>query len=135
MENKEKIYQLMDANFNRAKEGLRVIEEVCRFFIKNKDLTEKIRELRHILGEIAKEYYQQMVEVRDSKQDLGINWKEYARNDVKDLVSANFSRVEEAVRVLEEFSKIGYLSAAEKLKGIRYILYDLEKEIFKNLNV
>ena len=45
----EKILRVIDANFNRAREGLRVCEDVCRFFCDHKSLTVKYKLLRHEL--------------------------------------------------------------------------------------
>ena len=49
----KKIYRVIDANLNRAKEGLRVCEDTVRFILKDKILTKKIKKLRHDITRIA----------------------------------------------------------------------------------
>jgi len=48
------IYRVIDVNFNRSKEGLRVTEEFFRFVVKDENLREKLRRLRHKLDEVLK---------------------------------------------------------------------------------
>jgi len=43
------IYRIIDANFNRGREGLRVIEEYCRFYLNNSQLSGRAKQLRHLL--------------------------------------------------------------------------------------
>ncbi len=44
-----KIERLIDANINRLKEGLRVVEDICRYIHNDRNITSKIKELRHKL--------------------------------------------------------------------------------------
>ncbi len=48
--NNESVAQLIDANLDRAREGLRVIEDWCRFGLKEKQLIIKIKNWRQQLG-------------------------------------------------------------------------------------
>jgi thiamine-phosphate pyrophosphorylase len=40
------IYRILDANLDRAREGIRVIEEWCRFGLQNSQLTDLCKQLR-----------------------------------------------------------------------------------------
>jgi len=51
----EGVLRVIDANFNRCKEGLRVVEDIFRFIIKQNALRENLRKLRHALDKIAQE--------------------------------------------------------------------------------
>lgn len=134
MTDKKNIYRVIDANLNRAREGLRVVEEVARFIWEDKKLSRKLKNLRHSLTRISLENFDQklLIQCRDSLGDLGakgMGLHEGKRKDVKGIVHANLRRTEEALRVLEEFGKIIKKGSAEKFKRLRFKLYTLEKEI------
>jgi len=50
----QEIYRVLDANFNRAREGLRVTEEVARFILEDPQLTARLKDLRHRLITLQK---------------------------------------------------------------------------------
>jgi len=134
MKDKKNIYRILDANFNRAREGLRVVEEVLRFFWEDEKLSQSLKGLRHKLTKISKQNFDQklLLKYRDSEGDLGakgMGLYEGKRKDVKGIVQANLRRSEEALRVLEEFGKIIKKGSAESFKDLRFKLYTLEKEI------
>ena len=128
MRNKDK-FRILDVNLNRAREGLRVIEDIIRFSGEDRKLYQKLKRTRHSLSRITKEVYPQMLASRDSKNDIALSQKEKKRRDVKDILSSNFKRVEEATRVLEEFSKLVSADAGYKFKRIRFQIYTIEKDI------
>ena len=43
---KEKIKRIIDANVNRAVEGLRILEEIARFILEDKETTNELKNLR-----------------------------------------------------------------------------------------
>lgn len=123
----------MDANFNRAQEGLRVCEEVTRFVVCDIVLTRAFKNTRHEIVEALKEWNikrRLLLDSRDSKKDVGKASipSELKRSDYRDIFCANIQRVKESVRVLEEFAKIDNKKASGHFKAIRYILYDIEKK-------
>lgn len=125
------VARLLDANLNRAREGLRVVEDTARF-VWNKDrLYRTTRALRHELHRITNVSYRDLVRARESQNDTGRTLKEGARTSQDAVVAANIRRAQEAVRVLEEYSKVFSKKAAPQLKSVRYRLYDLEKQILK----
>jgi thiamine-phosphate pyrophosphorylase len=132
--NKEKIYRILDANLNRAREGVRVTEEVARFHFDDAKLSAKLKELRHELTRVTKKYFDQkkLLSFRDSKKDVGADSMgslEKKRVDINSIVQANLRRAQEATRVLEEFGKLISPDSATSFKKIRFRLYTLEKEI------
>lgn len=129
MNDNNKIYRLIDANLNRAREGLRVIEDTARFIFNDASLYRRIRLLRHSLTEITKKNYPSLIKSRNSVGDAGRAILEHKRKNLKDLMIANFRRVEEALRVLEEYSRLISVSAGSRFKDIRFRTYDCEKEI------
>ena len=126
------IKRIIDANINRAKEGLRVCEEVARFILNSRALTQEFKRLRHGINSITKRpgFFLNPIEQRDSLNDTGklIYAQELKRKDYRDIFSANIQRVKESLRVLEEFSKLKDRSSALSFKRIRYSVYELEKK-------
>jgi len=122
-------YRLLDANLNRAREGLRVIEDIARFLYNDKKLFQKLRNLRRSLSKITATIYPRLVKSREPETDVGRTIKEGKRGSLKDVLFANFRRVEEGIRVLEEFSRLISADAGERLKRIRFKVYAIEKEI------
>ena len=114
---------LIDANLNRAKEGLRVTEDIARFVLANKKLTKKLKKLRHQIT-LAGISVGKLVLSR--KTDVGArleNRMERLRKDYYDIVRANFCRTAEALRVLEEFSKLTNVKASKEFKKIRFLIF------------
>ena len=54
-----RIFQIIDANLDRAREGLRVLEDCGRFGLGNEKYVEKIKNFRQILGKNHLEVYKQ----------------------------------------------------------------------------
>jgi thiamine-phosphate pyrophosphorylase len=138
MKDKKKIYRILDANLNRAREGLRVVEEVARLYRQDKKLSKSLKNLRHRITKTSQKYFDQklLLKYRDSQKDIGakgMGFYEGKRKDVGTIVQANLRRAEEALRVLEEFGKIIDKNSAEDFKKLRFRLYTLEKEILGSL--
>jgi thiamine-phosphate pyrophosphorylase len=138
-----KILRIIDVNTNRAVEGLRVMEDVARFVLEDKELTLEIKLLRgkarKIIGELIENEnrFQQRLLQRKALKDIGRNLytsSEAKRESLLDIFSANAKRVQEALRVLEEFSKLTSPAAGKSIKDIRFNVYELEKEISLLLN-
>lgn len=134
--NEKNIYRIIDANLNRAREGIRVVEEVARLHFNDAKLSSKLKVLRHELTKVAKEYFDQkkLLSFRDSLKDVGADSMgnlEKKRADLNAIVKANLRRSQEASRVLEEFGKLIHPDSARAFKRIRFKLYSLEQEILK----
>jgi len=129
MAKRQDIYRVLDANINRAREGLRVLEDVARFIFNDRKTTQLLRSCRHDLDQSARKIYPQLIAARDSGDDLGRTFKEPKRKDLLGLTVANFKRVEEAVRVLEEFAKLFGARQGRIFKKIRFNMYQAEKII------
>jgi len=125
---------MIDANYNRAKEGLRVVEDVVRFVKNNRKLMCRIKSIRHALtGAISACVRESAIAARDSQRDCGRpsdQW-EMQRSGIGDILYANMQRVKESLRVLEECMKLFDHKAVRALKESRYAMYELEKDIFK----
>jgi len=122
-------YRILDANFNRAREALRVVEDIVRFTQDNENLYRRLKKIRHDLSKISSDIYPILLRNRNSAGDVSLPQKEKGRKNVKDILIANFLRAEEAIRVLEEFAKLISADAGYRFKKIRFAIYSLEKEI------
>jgi thiamine-phosphate pyrophosphorylase len=126
------ILRILDANFNRCKEGLRVAEDIFRFILQDDKLRRKIRHLRHSLDFITREkFFKDTILSRDSKKDLGknVDYLEIKRESCLDVLYVNLQRAKESLRVIEEFFKIISPKKVKNIKKARYELYTLEKNI------
>ena len=129
-----KVYRVIDANLNRAREGLRVVEEVIRMVLDQKGLTKDFKKLRHDLQRIVTSLPDQelLLKAREAEADVGraISTKaEKSRQEIKDIFAANMKRVQESLRVLEEFSKVLGNGYSEQFKQIRFKIYEVEKKL------
>ncbi len=127
------IYRIIDANFNRAREATRVIEEFCRFALNSALLTERAKQLRHTLCYcMDKLDANQLISSRDTLADVGIGQKvdnQLRRTNLKDCFTAAGKRLTEALRTLAEMMQTLNPSVAETIEKLRYEAYTLEKDI------
>jgi len=124
-----KVERLIDANLNRLREGIRVIEDINRYVYDNQELTPKFKTLRH---SIQKAYNSNRISNRNILGDIQKKSiaTELNRTSLEDIVIANFLRAQESSRVLEESFKLIDVELSEHFKNIRYELYELERLYF-----
>ena len=125
--------RIIDANINRLKEGIRVVEDIFRYAFDHKSIAIALKELRHEAK--LPELYSQLLSSRNSEFDVlkPSTDSEMSRSDLKSSVIANFKRAQEASRVLEEMLKSIDSNKAQSFKNCRYNLYTLEKKSFEVL--
>jgi thiamine-phosphate pyrophosphorylase len=125
------LFRVCDANLNRLREGIRVVEDIMRYRDNNKTLSSKLKELRHTAR--IDENLELLIH-RDSINDVlrPTISDELQRGSIGDILTANFKRAQESCRVLEELFKLHSSKYSEKFKHLRYELYDLEKTILLN---
>ena len=122
------LYRVIDANLNRLREGIRVVEDIMRYRDNNKDISSKLKLLRH---KAKIQETQELLKYRDSINDVlrSTIKSELNRSDISSIIIANFKRAQESSRVLEELYKLHSAEYSENFKYIRYELYALEKEV------
>ncbi|UEB50820.1 hypothetical protein [Campylobacter curvus] len=127
MSENERIYRVIDANLNRLKEGLRVVEDIKRYVFDDAQLAYKIKNLRHKAKIPANEF----IKFRDADSDVlkKSTKTEQDRQNLGDIMIANLKRAQESARVLEECFKLVNLECSELFKTIRYELYEIEKRL------
>jgi len=127
------VYRILDAAANRAREGLRVVEDYVRFTLDDRHLTQLLKNWRHRLAEVLSVVdVHQLVSSRDTRADVGTavqTRREGLRQTLQDVVIANFKRVQEASRTLEEYGKILSSELGRQFEALRYELYTIEKAV------
>jgi thiamine-phosphate pyrophosphorylase len=127
------VHRIIDANFNRAREAIRVIEDYCRFALNSAPLSERARQLRHELSAaINKLDAGRLISSRDSLGDVGAGKTvdtQLARISLTDCFTAGCKRLTEALRTLAEMSQTQNRTAAETIERLRFAAYTLEKDI------
>ncbi|MDK1032146.1 MAG: thiamine phosphate synthase, partial [Planctomycetia bacterium] len=130
---KHAILRILDANFNRAREALRVVEEAARFHLDEPYLVERIKNLRHRLtGGMAPFPPEELLSARDTAGDVGTGITadaETRRTGIGDILRSAFGRLSEALRVLEEYAKPLDARAGAQLEAIPYEAYQAEKAL------
>ena len=125
------MFRIIDCNINRVSEGLRVIEDITRFELNLPTQTSRLKNIRHSIRDLSKEYEIELLQNRDSLSDHGpeisINLNLNKDLNIKSLIISNFKRVQEGLRSLEEVTQ------NKKFENYRYTSYQLEKEIIFNL--
>jgi thiamine-phosphate pyrophosphorylase len=128
------IFRVLDANLNRLREALRVIEEYFRFIASQPPVAKQLKKLRHDLEELEQGFgAERLLAGRDTGSDPFANLnrpEEMDRATVLGVVAANFKRAQEAARVIEEYAKITDVPfLSEKAKTMRFSLYTVEKQM------
>lgn len=126
--------RLVDANLNRAREGLRLLEDVARFVLNDAALSQRLKNLRHQLAQATAQLQLPLLTARDTAADVGIGMRpssEMGRPDLAALVSANARRVEESLRVLEEATRSPGFEGVDWqiFQAARFAIYDIEKQL------
>ncbi|MEM6756303.1 MAG: thiamine phosphate synthase [Planctomycetota bacterium] len=130
------VARMIDANLNRARESLRVMEDVARFLLDKADLVREIKATRHELAAVVDALEAAGVDAvasRDTPGDVGTAVEatdEYERATPAELATAAGKRLTEALRVIEEACKLeGVAGPARGVEAMRYRAYELERRL------
>jgi thiamine-phosphate pyrophosphorylase len=125
------IRRLLDANLDRAREGLRVLEDWCRFGLDSAPLVSRFKDLRQRLGRRHRQEYKWARHTAGDHAAGMAHPAQAERFGAAAVLAANAARVQEALRVLEEFGRLEDPALAQEAAAIRYALYDLEVELLR----
>jgi len=129
------ILRLLDADLNRALEGLRVLEECSRMIFNNETLTRSTKSIRHDISAMIRNnpsLDRSLLFARNSASDVlksGDISSEATRNDIFSILRANAKRTQEAIRSIEEFGKLVFPGQSEFWKDIRFRVYNIERDM------
>lgn len=125
--------RMTDAAFNRAREGLRVLEDLARFILDDARHVETLKKARHALSDLASQWPGlSMVLSRNTAGDVGTDISttaEGTRRDLRSVAAAAGRRATEALRSLEELAKVEAPHLAGTIERMRYETYDCAGEI------
>src|SRR5690606_5633131 len=127
------IARILDANFNRSREALRVMEDYARFVLDDPAGCEAIKRLRHDLaGCMRRLPAEALLAGRDTPGDVGTvisTDAERHRSDAAEVFTAAAKRLPEALRTIEEYAKTMSPDLSTAVEALRYRAYDLEQRI------
>ena len=116
--------RVVDANLNRARESLRVIDDYCRFVLNDAVLTEQVKRARHDLATATRGVA--VLAARDTPGDVGTGVTadgEYVRRGPAEVAAVNLKRLQEALRSVEEYGKMFGPDLPRRAEVIRYQAY------------
>ena len=130
------LLRLLDANANRAREALRVLEDYARFVLDDASLQAGLKSIRHEMVQAIAPWTADAILHRDTPGDVGVMQKtadELHREDLASVVTAAGKRLGEALRAIEETLKTVDGNAASKIESLRYRFYSIEQALARTL--
>jgi thiamine-phosphate pyrophosphorylase len=130
--------RIIDANLNRASEGLHLLEELARLMLDDAELARQLKTMRHEIVRGGLTFNKELIQSRDSEGDVGVDIEVPGEGgkELPIMVVANARRVQEALRILEELAKIPGTTPKlepDKFKKARFDLYSLEQKLLSRL--
>jgi len=134
--------RIIDANLNRASEGLRLLEDVARFLLNDAEISQQLRGVRHNLAQEAKLAGVRLLSQRDSEHDVAATltlpspFEGGVQQDLPGLITANAKRAEESLRVIAELAKLPQVSPmlnSARFEQLRFNLYSLERRLLSRI--
>jgi thiamine-phosphate pyrophosphorylase len=119
--------RIIDANLNRGTEALRVLEEISRFVLNDAEISKELKYIRHKLNSLQEGDYDRLLAARDTENDVGTAIQNPdKRAGIETIFKANMKRLQQVLRVLEEYS-------CADIENLRYKTYTLEKTMWEKL--
>ena len=123
--------RVLDANLDRAGEGLRTAEDLARFLLNDLELTREFAQVRRdvsaAVSSLAPAHL--LVGSRDSQADVGRAPREVGRAGALGIARSACRRAEEAARVIEETLRSFRPDAAAGVEVLRFRIYEAEKKL------
>ena len=133
--NDRSVWRILDAAANRGREAVRVLEDAVRFLADDELATERLKAFRHDFAAVADRLsIKERLAARATESDVGTQIAasgEYERGSLAQILTANFCRLQESLRSLEEFSKLAAPLRAPEFEQLRYRSYTLQKKLFE----
>ena len=133
---RQAVIRLIDANANRALEGVRVCEEIIRFHVTSPRLFKRLRALRHTIARTVNQLPltpRDRLNARDSTHDIGRRAKTSSVASLEQLLLINFQRVKESLRTLEECTRLFAPRHSSSFAHLRFHTYEVERDILIGL--
>jgi len=126
------VLRLIDANANRALEGLRVCEDIIRFHLESPRAFRRTRALRHAVARAVNGLPvnpRDLVRARESTRDPGRRARAARVDSLERLLVLNFQRVKEALRALEECTRLIAPHQTAAFQRLRFRTYEVERAL------
>ena len=126
------VLRLIDANANRALEGLRVCEEVIRFHFEAPALFRRSRALRHAIAQAVTRLPispRELVRARESGRDVGRSSPASRVATLERLMIINLQRTKESLRTLEECARLIAPRHTGTFQRLRFRTYEVERDL------
>jgi len=129
--------RLLDANANRAREAMRVMEDTARFLLEDARLSKDLKQLRHDLAATLRPLHRLGFELyRNTPGDIGTaigTPAEQVRGSTRQVIVAAGKRLTEALRCLEEYCKIDHRDVAAQVERLRYRAYEMDRRLHERI--
>jgi thiamine-phosphate pyrophosphorylase len=127
------VARILDANFNRSREALRVMEDYARFVLDDAAGCEVVKRLRHNLADCLRRIpADTLLTCRDTPGDVGTAISapsELNRTGAPDVFAAAAKRLTESLRTIEEYAKTFDVDLSAAVELLRYRAYDVEQRL------
>lgn len=129
------MYRIIDANINRATEGLRALEEISRFQLDDKELSEQFKLMRHKVAIAYEQEYEKLLAHRNTQNDVGVDISNPTEKlSLETIFKSNIKRLQQALRTLAEYTTgKENQNKRELFENLRYESYTLEKKLWRKL--
>ena len=127
---RQSVLRVIDANANRALEGLRVCEEIVRFYWEVPSAFRQLRALRHALAQEIRRLPvtpAELVRARESERDIGRRAPASSIGSLERILLVNFQRAKEALRTLEECTRLLAPRRTARFQQLRFRTYQVER--------
>ena len=129
---RQALLRVLDANANRALEGVRVCEEIVRFHLQSSREFRQLRALRHAIAHAIRQLPlspAELVQARESRRDIGRHALASPVPSLERLLLINFQRAKESLRTLEECSRAVAPRKTALFQRLRFRTYGVERDI------
>ena len=126
------VLRLIDANANRALEGVRVCEEIVRFHFESPTLFRRARALRHAIAQTVNRLPvspRELVGARESRRDVGNRAPAARVASLERLMVINLQRAKESLRTLEECARLISPQHTAAFQRLRFRTYEVERDL------
>ena len=124
--------RMVDANANRALEGILVCEEIVRFGLESPRMFRRLRTLRHAVGQAVRRLPvapADLLRARHSRRDIGRRVFGSRASSLDGLLLMNFQRAKEALRTLEECTRLLAPRQTAAFQLLRFRTYEAECDV------
>jgi len=129
--------RIIDVNLNRLDESLKLIEDIARFHIYDRNLLSQTRNIRNAFRDFKKSLpLKKVIQSRLSSEDPGrpAKFDTITTKTSTIVILSNITRAKEASRILEETCKTFDTKLSGSMKEIRFKIYDLEKDFVRHID-